>query len=698
MTSDPHYITHLEEFLNAHYKRQLEKLAEVYPQSKSLDISYPILDGFDAELADELIEKPYSIIQATKDAVKAMDIVTGDGVDFLPNVRFHSLPDEQEVEIKNVRSDHINRFLKIPCTVTKITEVKPKLIEAAFECRHCGRVYNIPQEEQMGKILEPVMCSCERKNFELLIDQSSFVDTQVAAVQESLEKLRGGEAAKTLVVWLQDDITNKLLPGDKLEVTGTLRLKPPKYKNAVYDKFIDVNHVNKLEMEFEELELTDDDKRKIIELSRDPLIYDKIVASVAPSIYGYDEVKEAIALQLLSGTTNKVAPDGMKIRPDIHILLIGDPGTGKTRLLQYVNGLAPKGIYVSGKATTGAGLTATAEKDELAGGGWTLKAGALVLAAGGAAMIDEFDKMNDEDRSSMHEAMESQEIHVAKAGIITTFKANTSILAASNPKFGRFDRYTPIAQQFDIPPTILSRFDLIFPMKDEADEVKDRELADYVLTTHHVSGARAHLKSPDGKPRFDEEAALLKKEEKILPAIEPELLRKYISYARKEMHPVLSTEAMEKIQEFYLELRKIGEKNTTIPVTPRQLEAVVRLAEGSAKGRLSNVVELEDAERAIKLLKYYLKQILVDPSTGQIDIDLVYTGVPKSKMDKRKSVFYAIKRLNKEFDEVTSDAILEDVRAQGIKADDLKEILQILRREGDVYCPKEGIYKPAEEK
>ena len=456
MTSDPHYISHLEEFLNSNYKRELEKLAGNYPQQKSLDIEFGILDTFDAELADELIEKPYSIIQATKDAIKAMDIVTGDGVDFLPNVRFYALPDEQEVDIGNIKSDHINRFLKIPCIITKITEVKPKLMEAAFECRHCDRVYTISQEQQMGKVVEPVMCSCERKNFELLLGQSTFIDTQIAAVQESLEKLRGGEDAKTLAVWLQDDLTNKLLPGDKVEITGTLRLKPPKYKNAIYDKFLDVNHTSRLQMDFEEIELTDEDKRRIIELSRDPLIYDKIVGSIAPSIYGYDEIKEAVALQLIGGTTNKVAPDGMKMRPDLHILLIGDPGTGKTRILQYINDLAPKGIYVSGKATTGAGLTATAEKDELGGGGWTLKAGALVLAAGGAAMIDEFDKMSDEDRSSMHEAMESQEIHVAKAGIITTFKANTSILAASNPKFGRFDRYTPMAQQFDIPPTILS--------------------------------------------------------------------------------------------------------------------------------------------------------------------------------------------------------------------------------------------------
>jgi len=354
-------------------------------------------------------------------------------------------------------------------------------------------------------------------------------------------------------------LTNVIVPGDKIQVTGVLRLQTPKFKKAVYDTFVDCNHVIRIEKEFEELELTDEQEKEIIELAKDPKLYDKLIASVAPSIYGHDEIKESIALQLFGGTPRKVKSDGMRIRPDMHILLIGDPGTAKSQLLMYVNQLAPKSVYASGKSSSAAGLTATAEKDDFSEGGWTLKAGALVLAAGGVALIDEFDKMGEEDRSSMHEAMESQEIHVAKAGMIATFKANASILAAANPKFGRFDPYEMPAAQFNITPTIMSRFDLIFPIKDELDVKKDTELADHILTSHFTSAVKE-------RGNYDKEE-MEKAEARVKPTIDPEMLRNYIAYARSNVYPVLTEEAMNRIKSFYLDLRKMGEKSNSIPIT-----------------------------------------------------------------------------------------------------------------------------------
>ncbi|MEM0372600.1 MAG: minichromosome maintenance protein MCM [archaeon] len=686
--SEPVYVQKFEDFFSAKYKKELEKLAEFYPAKRSLNVDYKILEEHDLELADELIQKPSELIESAEEAVKNMNVASSGGEPIAPHVRFFNLPPESTLIVKNINSSYLGKLISVEGVVTKITEVKPKLVNAVFECNHCGRIYSIPQNDKSGKITEPGACSCERRSFSLIAEQSRFIDTQKFEIQEPLEKVRGGELSRKISVVIDDDLTNVIIPGDKLMVTGTLMLHPPKSKGAIYDLFIDANHTAKLEKEFEELVLSEEEEKKIKELSKDPKLYEKIVASIAPSIYGHSEIKEAIALQLFGGTPNKVKADGMKIRPDMHILLIGDPGTAKSQLLQYVKILSPKGIYVSGKSSSAAGLTATAEKDDYAEGGWTLKAGALVLAAGGMAMIDEFDKMGDEDRSSMHEAMEAQEIHVAKAGIIATFKANASILAAANPKYGRFDPNELPANQFDIPPTIMSRFDLIFPIRDVLDEKRDKEMADHILTSHFTSAMKQ-------KKEYNAEE-IAAREKRVLPIIEPELLRSYIAYARINHAPVLSEEAMAKIKEFYLELRKMGESQGSVPITARYLEGVVRLSEASAKGRLSDTVDFEDAERAIRLLKYSLKEIGMDPETGKLDIDILATGMSHSRVDKIRNVTKIIKSLASKMGEAKMEDIIEECKLKNIDAEEVEEIINQLKRDGNIYSPRYGVYKPAD--
>ncbi len=674
-----------EDFFNLpKYRRALNELSLSYPQKKSLEVDYHDLDEYNIDLADELLERPHEVIEAAERAIENMGVLSPQGEIVKPHVRFHSIPESNKILIRNINSSWINRMLCLEGVITKITTVKPKISTAVFKCNSCERVYRIEQHRYQDALKTPGECVCGKKSFTLLVEDSEFVDVQRAEIQEPLEYMRGGEQAKSVTVWLSSDLTNKFVAGDKIEVTGVLKLNTGKKKSSVYDVFVDANHVKKLEQEFEEIEISEEDREWIHEMSKDPKIYEKIVASIAPSIYGHKEIKEAIALQLFGGTAGKVKPDGMKIRSDMHILLIGDPGTAKTQLLRYVKELAPKGIYVSGKSSSGAGLTATAEKDDFAEGGWTLKAGALVLAAGGIALIDEFDKMGDEDRSSMHEAMESQTISVAKAGIVTTFRANASILAAANPKYGRYDPFDPPAEQFNIPPTILSRFDLIFPIRDVLNPQRDSEMADHILLTHKLAA----------KSRREE----LTEEEKkdVIPVIEPEKLRKYIAYARKNSHPILSDEAIERIKRFYVDMRKLGETQKSVPITARYLEAIVRLAEASAKVRLSDTVELQDAERAIRLLQFSLREIGVDPETGQFDIDIIATGTPKSKADKIKTVRRIIKDISSEKGEATHADVLEEAKKNGINPEDLEEILNVLRREGDIYSPKHGVYKPAE--
>ncbi len=345
-----------------------------------------------------------------------------------------------------------------------------------------------------------------------------------------------------------------------------------------------------------------------------------------------------------------------------------------TRLLQYVTALAPKSIYVSGKSVSGVGLTASAEKDDL-GEGWTLKAGALVLASGGLAGVDEFDKIDDNERAALHEVMESGTVSVAKAGIVAKFKAKTAILAAANPKFGRFDPNQLIGIQFDIPPTLQSRFDLIFPIRDVVDETSDRKLAKYLLETHRNA---AHGTVPESK------------EQKV----DNEFLRKYVAYARKNVKPKLSIEAQDKIESFYVQLREMGKRQGAIPITPRQIEGIIRLSEASAKTRLSEVVEISDAELAIGLVEYVLKEIALDRTTGNIDVDIISTGQPRSRQAHYYDLFGAIRDLSKQFDPIPKEKILEEAITR-LKFDEksVRLMLEEMSRKGEIFEPKPGHFK-----
>ncbi|MBD3387494.1 MAG: AAA domain-containing protein [Candidatus Altiarchaeales archaeon] len=664
----------IESFIGKH-KEQLRKLGEKYPERKSLILDFEELERYDNDLADRLRATPDEVLVDFNDVLNAMGVLTMvENPKF--NVRFKNMPRERgyTILVRDITAEHIGKYLQVEGVVNRISDVLPKVSKALFVCNRCDEHNWIQQDKRM--LIEPSRCrSCGKGDFRFIPEESEWIDVQHIEIQEPLEMLKGGEQARRIELWAEEDMTDEVTAGDKILVTGTVRLKPPKFKGSVYQKFIEVNHLEGIEREFEEFDITDEEEKEILELSKDPRLHDKIVGSIAPSIYGYNEVKEAIALQLFGGRQGKILPDGTKARGDMHLLLIGDPGVAKSRILQYVDQIAPKSIYVTGKGTTGAGLTATAERDELADGAWTLKAGALVLAGGGIAGIDEFDKMSKEDRSAMHEAMEQQTISVAKAGIITKFKANTSILAASNPKFSRFDNYKPLAEQFDIPPTLISRFDLIFPIRDILDSEHDRSIADHMLKMHR-----------------SEEL------EEIKPDIDPELFRKYIAYARRNIHPELTLDTSDKIKEYYVQLRARG-KEGTAAATPRQLEALVRLSEASAKLRLSNEVSVGDVERAIKLTDFVIKEIAYDAATGEFDIDRIVTDHPKSVRDRLRTIEDIIRELTESSPDgmASMASILESTGEKDIDKFEVEKLISELKKKGEIYEPRHGKFMFTEE-
>ena len=1029
------------EFFNAYYLPQINSMFISYPKKRSVTVDLRDLEKFDSDLTADLINKPDDFLHVANAALASMN----------PNTeakepvysRFMGL-DNEGLLIQDVGSQQIGKLLVLDSLVVKRAEITPKVYLGVYRCSFCGSVIKI----RIDSDNVPDICpQCKRRSLRQSNEESEFINLQRIAVQDPLERLKGSTPTWQLEVWLADDLVNTIIPGDRVEITGILRIRPRKTSRGKEDKtlftmFFDSISIKPKQKEFAEIDITREEEEQIREMAKDPKIFEKVAMSIAPSIYGHEEIKQSLAIQLFGGTPEKKLIDGSPIRSDIHMLLIGDPGSAKTRLLQAVASIVPKGIYVSGKSTSSAGLTASAERDEFAEGGWTLKAGALVLGSGGTVCItedtelyngqgligvkelwekaprkavqtksggegkrllfpvtaydtrlkgdifryayaiirrkyrgeiikitlgsgltlkvtpdhllkrttnvknlwikakdakpgtllkspkqiftplvtlnmtpeesyvigciygdgwidnsaitisqskknddiigaikqnmpstfstyyagprtrtlgkyqlvsdqfylysgskelfiksnlllknpstdnllmlsdkalwaflagvfdtdgdlnhfkdkiiaariyptksehelavllyalrrfgiyarihgiqksipiiqitgediakfvggikdysmkikrekhfeikqgramvikrgteriakvehlpydsyvydlsegkhhnfessliyihnciDEFDKIGDDDKSSLLEALESQTISVAKAGIVARFNARTSVLAAANPKFGRFDPNTYPAEQFDIPPALLSRFDLIFPIKDVIDLEQDKKIAKHILTQHEAAGAKL--------------ADIKEYEQVEAPPIASDILRKYIAYAKKNVRPRLSGEATARIEAYYVDLRTLGLKSGATPITPRQIEGLIRIAEGSAKSRLSAIIELKDAELAIGLFEFMLKTLAVDRG-GRRDIDTIITGMPREKVTKINSIITIVKKLEQEEGYAKMTRILDDAEKEGIDRGTTTKYINDLERSGDIYSPKPGIIK-----
>ncbi|MBP1928054.1 replicative DNA helicase Mcm [Methanolinea mesophila] len=684
-------------FLKSRYKKQMSEISREFPYKRSLMIDYREVESYGrtgVRMADELLENPGKVIEDVKNAIrnhqliKAKDGKTPRGV----NIRFINLP--KKLQVRDIRSDHINTFLSVEGILRKTTEVRPRVVEAHFRCP--GGHITI-KDQGYGKFKEPDGCAtdgCTFKKLEMIPRRSRFVDSQKLRIQESPEGLRGGEQPQTLDVDVTDDLTGKVAPGDRVIINGILRSMQRithGEKSTIFDIYLECNSIEVAEKEFEEVSIDDKDEEEILALSRDPNVYRKITHSIAPTIYGNVDVKEAIALQLFGGIPKEM-PDGSHLRGDIHVLLIGDPGIAKSQLLRYVVKLSPRAIYTSGQSATSAGLTATAVKDEFGDGRWTLEAGALVLADMGVAAVDEMDKMQKEDRSALHEAMEQQSISVAKAGITATLKSRCALLGAANPKYGRFDDYAPIGEQINMPASLLSRFDLIFIMSDKPDHKLDNAIAEHILKAHSIGEIIAqHQKNPI--PGVDDEY-IREQLKPVTPDIEPSLFRKYVAYAKRTCFPRLSDAARESLISYYMKLRDLASgSNKPVPVTARQLEALVRLAEASARIRLSSCIELDDAERVVKIVDTCLRQVAYDAKTGSFDIDKVVTGYSKGKRDLIRMIKEVVRELEDEKGRARIDDVIKALTEKGHSRDEIRAQIDMFLRQGEAMEPKPGIIK-----
>jgi len=629
-------------FEEGELRPRLLEIADRFPEERSLEVPFSLIDAIDTPLADLLLERPTEVILAGTQAIRELLPIAGADTDGF-RLRITGLPPTAHRSIRAIRETDLNRFVAIDGIVRKVTEVRPQIREAVFQCAACSNEFIELQEEGAIALREPTECPenqggcgkpAARTRFRLIPERSTYVDSQRIEIQESPESLRGGAHPQGIPVFFTEDLTGRVIPGNRIVANGILkslqRNLPSRGSGSratTFDLSLVANSIESKQVDYAEIEISEEEERLFLKARGSPTIVDQIVLSLAPTIKGMEQEKEAIALQLFGGVEKHHA-DGIRVRGDINVLLIGDPGVAKSQLLRYITDVAPRGIYTSGKGATAAGLTAAAVKDDFAGGRWVLEAGMLVLADGGMAIIDELDKMSAEDRSAMHEVLEQQTVSIAKAGITATLNARCPVLAAANPKWGRFDSTKPIAEQIDLPPTLLSRFDVIFSIMDRPEEKRDRYLASRILQSHREGEARlpSARAGPTGAP------------------FTPELLKKYIAYARKTVRPVLTDEALHVLEDYYVSVRKQGEEpNAPVPITARQLEALVRLSEAAARARLSPTVEESDARRAIQIMENFLRR--VSSADGKIDIDLVTSGVSHSQRERMSLLTGLLQRL-----------------------------------------------------
>ena len=628
-------------------------------------IDFMKLSEFSNRLSEEILSNPEEILRLIELAIEESGLVSN------VRVRLFNLPGSHQIKIRNIRSRNLNELIVIEGIIRQASDVRPQVVNAKFECPSCGTVIAVLQIEK--KFREPSRCSCGRKGGFKLISKE-MVDTQRLVLEESPESLSGGEQPKRINVFVKEDLVEpkmeeKTTPGSRVKVIGVLKEVPvPLASGGLSTRFelaIEVNNLIPMEETFEELDISEEDEKTILELSKDPEIFDKLSQSIVPSVWGYEEIKKSLVLQLFSGV-RKVHTDGQKSRGDIHILLIGDPGVAKSVTLNFMADISPKGRYVVGKSASGAGLTATVVRDEYLRG-WSLEAGAMVLANKGLVCIDELEKMDPQDRSSMHEAMEQQTITISKANVQATLRAETSVLAAANPKFGRFDPFQSVAQQIELPPTLINRFDVIFTLRDIPNKEKDRLIARHVLEEHKKEG-----------------------KDMLIPR---ELFRKYVAYAKQKIVPKLSEEAIEEIEKFYIELRnsQVSSESSMrpIPISARQLEALIRMSEASAKLRLDRTVTREDAKKAIDIMKYYLMQVGYDYESKTLDIDKI-SGMTTSKRNKVFVVRDVINHLEKKLGQLIPIEEIEKELENKLTNDEIEESINELIKNSIIYEPRNG--------
>ena len=671
----------IKEFLNSYkedgefiYVNKIDEMMAI--NETALVIKYPSIPD---EISEEFGKDPDRVIEAGARAVREVLQTRfpeyAKSIEDEVTIRITDFPLKKSV--REINSKHTGRFITIRAMLIRMSSSESIPYVATYACPDGHEItINAKRNHSIGVPLVCTNTSCKNKEFEIIPQKSKFMDYQILQLQELPKELPAGMVPKTLGVFVSGSLVDSARMGDTVEISGMVRPELSKeiklgipvqtYRHRLY-----ANNIEQLSNEFDfGGNITEEDSEKITAMVKrvseeQATVF--LIQSFASHIEGHNLIREALILTMI-GSDSLTLDDGNKVRGDINIFLVGDPGTAKSEMGKAAYRVAPRAFFASGRGSSGVGLTAATIKDNVTGA-YMLEPGICVLADGGVAIIDEFDKMRPEDRSSLHEVMEQQTASIAKGGITATLNARTSIIAIANPVYGRYDIFKNLTENIpSIPIPLLTRFDMIFVVRDTPSKELDTKIARHIMAAHR-----------DNMPSVSK--------------MDAETFAKYLRIA-KSKHPKILPEAEDKILAYYIKMRNTEDDEGGIIVTPRQLEGLIRLTIARAKMLLKDEADEQDAERAIYILDEMFKSAGVDVNTGKVDIG-VLSGKPKSEMNKLNLFQDIMKGLCGEQGMVTEKEIIEEmVKTEKWDENAAKEFFKKIHRDGIIYESSIGKFRP----
>ncbi|MFL2966536.1 MAG: hypothetical protein ACJZ5D_02440 [Candidatus Thalassarchaeaceae archaeon] len=674
-----------------------------------LSIPFHELQTFDPDFAEDVLQYPKQVLTAGSKTLMEICRERGEEIDAL--LRVGELPGDTRVPLREIGSSDIDKLRSVDVIVTKISEIKPRIHRAVFRCESCGVEIEVDQENER-ELKEPLKCpdgdGCglpkAQTRFDLILISSRMVNNQWIEIQEQPEYVPSGAQPRRGMVLIEGDQVNKHLPGERI-TANVIPVVRSEVRNRKKTPMFDVIfHLISSEHEstpFTEIAIDEEDSARILEVSKREDLMSLIQRSIAPSIFAtgiLGHVKRSLALQLFGGVSRRLN-DKTRSRGDIHILLMGDPGVAKSQLLSFISALSPRGRFATGGGVSGAGLTAAAVRDAFGDGRFALEAGVLPLSDRGLAAIDEFDKISTDDRRMMHPAMEQQQVHVAKGGITATLHSRCAILAAANPEDGRFSKRgknTSVMRSFKetgLPPPLASRFDIIWMIRDEIRVHDDEKIARHILDNRTAGKSEALLENSIDLGSSDpEETSILVTPDNREEHLTQNFLRKYIAFAKRNVHPQLDEEAKHAILKYYTEERQsfgredespsnneYGEKDSIIPITARALEALIRLTEAHARMHLQEVATVENAKVALAVFRHWREE------SGIEDESELHSGVPVKARSNNAAIMNMVRDKCTETGEVELTELYNLAIQRGISENEVDRVVSKMSINGIIY-------------
>jgi len=680
-----------------------------------VEVPFHELQGFDPEFADDVLEHPRQILDSGTQTLIEICRERGEQIDAV--LRVGELPRDSRRSLRDIGTADIERLRSVEAIITKISDLKPRLHMAVFSCEACGNTIEMNQKNER-ELVEPLRCPPEHSGcggsrnskenptrFNLVVNISRMVNNQWIEIQELPENVPSGAQPTRGSVLVEGNQVNRHLPGERIVANLMPVVRSEVRRNKKTPMFDIIYHLISSEHEntpFNEIKISEEERDEIVEISQREDLMRLMQQSIAPSIFAtgvMHYVKRSLALQLFGGV-RRVNPDRTRLRGDIHILLMGDPGVAKSQLLDYMSKLSPRGKLASGGGVSGAGLTAAAVRDAFGDGRFALEAGILPLSDRGLAAIDEFDKISEDDRRTMHPAMEQQQIHVAKGGITATLPARCAILAAANPTDGRFSKRGPnqsVMRSYNetgLPPPLASRFDIIWMIRDEIRVEDDERIARHMLKTRTEGVSESKIEeSLELNPMEGQKDQIFATGVDDIEHLTLEFLRKFIAYAKRNIHPDLNKDARAKLLEYYTDERQsfgredqMGESEV-IPITPRALEALIRLTEAHARMHLREVATADDADVALAVFRHWREE------SGIEDESELYSGVSTRVRNANAVVRQLVRDICVERDgKANLDEIYSRAASTNIPETTVDEVLSRMRMSGELFSPTNDVY------